>query len=169
MTRAPWLAMFAVAFGAALLLAGCGATPGGTSGGAPGTTPGSSSSGSPGKTIFDSGTGHAGPIPRTMMGRGSTTDGMPCAGCQGASGQGTGIAPSITAATLGAKHTITHRPSTSDPSPQPVTEGPWTPQQTAEVVRTGVTPEGNHLGGRMPTWQLDAQDAAALAQYLGQL
>ena len=38
-----------------------------------------------------------------------------------------------------------------------------------EVVRTGVTPEGNHLGGRMPTWELDAQDAAALAQYLGQL
>ena len=103
------------------------------------------------------------------MGRPATTESLPCAGCHGAGGRGTGIAPSITTATLGAKHTITHKPSASTPSPQPVTEGPWTPVQTVEVVRTGVTPEGNHLGGRMPTWQLDPQDAAALAQYLGQL
>lgn len=104
-----------------------------------------------------------------MMGRPYSTDGLPCAGCHGASGQGTGIGPSITAATLGSKHTITHKPSSTDPNPQPATEGPWTAQQTVEAVRTGVTPEGNHLGGRMPKWQLDAQDSAALAQYLSQL
>jgi hypothetical protein len=50
-----------------------------------------------------------------------------------------------------------------------VTEGPWTAQQTVAVVRTGVSPEGNHLGGGMPVWQLDSQDASALAGFLEQL
>lgn len=122
-----------------------------------------------GKTIFTTGQGHAGPIPRSMMGQPFVTEGMPCAGCHGAQGKGTGIGPDITRATLGAKHTITHKPSAATPNPQPVTEGPWTPQQTVVVVRTGVTPEGNHLGGRMPQWRLDAQDASALAAYLQQL
>lgn len=122
-----------------------------------------------GASIYTKGVGHAGPIPRSMMGGPAVTEGLPCAGCHGANGQGTGIGPSITRATLGAKHTITHKPSPTDPNPQPVTEGPWTPAQTAEVARTGVTPEGNHLGGRMPRWQLDAQDSAALAQYLSTL
>jgi mono/diheme cytochrome c family protein len=152
--------MFIVALVAVLLLAGCASGATSQTGGA---------GGSAGKTIFDTGSGHAGPIQRSMMGAPATTSGLPCAGCHGAAGQGTGIAPSITRSTLGSKHTITHKPSAADPSPQPVSEGPWTPAQTVEVARTGVTPEGNHLGGRMPLWQLDSQDADALAQYLGQL
>jgi hypothetical protein len=141
-----------LAAAATALLAGCG-----------------SSSASPGQKVFDTGEGHAGPIPRSAMGGPYSTQTPPCAGCHGAKGAGTGIAPSITRAALGAQHTITHKPSASDSSPQPVTEGPWTSQQTVEAVRTGATPEGHHLGGRMPTWQLDSQDASALATYLGQL
>jgi mono/diheme cytochrome c family protein len=154
MSRYVWSAVLSVALGAALITGGCSTA---------------DPQSSPGKTIFDTGNGHAGAIARSMMGGPNTTDGLPCAGCHGAHGQGTGIGPSITAATLGATHTITHKPSASDPAPQPVTEGPWTPQQTVAVVRTGVTPEGHHLGGRMPKWQLDPQDASALAAYLGQL
>ena len=127
------------------------------------------SSSDPGQLIFTRGEGHAGPIPRSNMGGAYTTRGLPCAGCHGASGQGTGVGPSITRATLGTAHTITHKPSATDPNPQPVTEGPWTALQTVAVVRSGVTPEGRHLGGRMPMWQLDAQDSAALAKYLSQL
>lgn len=124
---------------------------------------------SPGRDIFNSGQGHEGAIPRSAKGGAFTTDGLPCAGCHGYTGRGTGIAPDITRATLGAKHQITHMPSFSSPSPQQVTEGPWTTQQTVQVVRTGVTPEGHHLGGRMPMWQLDSQDSKALAAYLGTL
>lgn len=123
----------------------------------------------PGALIFAKATGHAGPIARSTGGGPYITEGLPCAGCHGASGQGTGIAPPITRAVLGSKHTITHKPSPGSPPSSAVTEGPWTAAQTADVVRTGVTPEGNHLGGRMPRWQLDDQDAAALAQYLGTL
>ena len=145
--------IISVALCAALLPTGCGAA----------------SSGSPGQRIFDAGVGHAGAIPRSAMGGPYSTDGPPCAGCHGATGQGSGIGPGIAAANLGAKHTITHKPSAADTSPQPVTEGPWTPQQTVGAVTTGVTPEGDHLGGRMPKWRLDSTDASALAQYLGKL
>ena len=134
---------------------------------AAGCTAGSPSS--PGQKIFDTGVGHAGAIPRSSMGGPYATDTPPCAVCHGRNGQGTGIGPGIGRAILGTRHSITHKPSPSDPSPQPVMEGPWTPQQTVEVVRTGVTPEGNHLGGRMPRWQLDSQDASALASYLGKI
>jgi len=104
-----------------------------------------------------------------------------CSAAGGSSGSGavlgkaiftTGVGhagPNITHAALGKQHTITHKPSASDSQPQPVTEGPWTAQQTVAVVRTGVSPEGNHLGGRMPVWQLDSQDASALAGFLEQL
>jgi len=143
----------ACATGLLLLAAGCAAT----------------SSSSPGQKIFATGVGHSGPIPRSSMGRPYSTDTPPCAVCHGPKGQGTGIGPNISRAVLGTKHSITHKPSASDPSPQPVTEGPWTPEQTVEVVRTGVTPEGAHLGGRMPMWRLDSQDASALASYLGGL
>lgn len=142
----------AIAMGVVILVGGC------------------TSSGDPaGKNIYFAGQGHAGPIPRSTLGGPPVTGGRACANCHGPGGQGGGIGPSITRATLGSKHTVTHKPSAADPNPQPVTEGPWTTQQTVDVVRTGVTPEGQRLGGLMPTWQLDSQDAAALAVFLGQL
>ena len=122
-----------------------------------------------GRTIFATGKGHAGAIPRSSMGGAYTTSGPGCAFCHGAEGTGGGIGPPITRAVLGTARTITHRPSAETPSPQPVTEGPWTTAQTVETVKTGKTPEGNFLGGRMPKWKLDAQDAAALEEYLGTL
>ena len=123
-----------------------------------------------GKAIFDTGQGHAGAIERSMMGGPYGTDGLPCVGCHGGQGQGTGIGPAINRATLGASHTITHKPSSpSGPAPAPVTEGPWTAEQTVGVVQSGTTPEGAQLGGRRPRWKLDAVDSAALAAYLGKL
>ena len=151
-----FIVVLAAAVLLAALLAGC-------------TGGGSSATSSPGETIFMTGNGHSGAIPRSMMSGPYQTDGLPCAGCHGKRGQGTGIGPSITRATLGTQHTITHIPTAGGAPPQQVTEGPWTAAQTAEVVKTGKTPEGNQLGGRMPRWQLDTQDAAALATYLGQL
>ena len=159
MRRMSWIVVVAVVLSAAVVLAGCSGASGGASPGAA----------SPGKTIFTTGTGHAGTIPRSMGPGSYQTEGLPCAGCHGPAGQGTGIGPNITRATLGAQHTVTHMPTAGGTPPQQVTEGPWTPEQTVEVVRTGKTPEGNQLGGRMPRWQLDAQDASALAAYLGQL
>ena len=124
---------------------------------------------SPGARIFQLGEGHSGAIPRSAMGGPYSTSGPGCAFCHGDKGQGTGQAPSITRATLGSSHSIRHMRSAADQNPAPVTEGPWTAAQTVEVVRTGVTPEGNHLGGRMPRWQLDTQDGNALAGFLGTL
>lgn len=158
------LAIAAAALLAAALVAGCSASSGGS--GSAGAGGGEAALG---KAIFMTGRGHAGAISRSMMGGPYKTDGLPCAGCHGPQGRGTGIGPNITRATLGASHSITHKPSPSNPQPQAVTEGPWTTAQTVEVVTSGTTPEGNALGGRMPRWQLDPQDSAALAAYLGQL
>lgn len=158
MRRAFSLLAAVTAIATALLTTGC------TAGGA-----GNATGAALGKVIYNSGQGHSGTIPRSMMDGAYQTEGLPCAACHGPQGQGTGIGPSITRATLGTQHTITHKPSATDPQPQPVTEGPWTTAQTVEAVRTGVTPEGHHLGGRMPRWQLDSQDASALAEYLGGL
>jgi hypothetical protein len=72
----------------ALLLEGCSSAQGSTGSGAV-----------LGKEIFDTGRGQTGSIPRSMMGGVYTTEGLPCAGCHGAQGQGTGIGPSITRAT----------------------------------------------------------------------
>lgn len=125
--------------------------------------------GSPGARLFATGQGHAGAVPRSTSGGPYATSGPGCASCHGAAGQGGRIGPSITRATLGASHSVTHRPSALAPDPAPVTEGPWTPDQTVQAVRTGKTPEGNDLGGPMPRWQLDSQDASALAGFLGTL
>ena len=155
---ARWAVIASAVLCVMLLLTGCSGTRGSTGTGA-----------ALGKAIFTTGRGHAGPVPRSTMGGSYETVGLPCMGCHGAQGQGTKVGPSITRATLGASHSITHMPTAIVPQPQPVTEGPWTPEQTVEVVRTGTTPEGNTLGGRMPRWQLDSQDASALAAYLGSL
>jgi mono/diheme cytochrome c family protein len=154
------------------LLAACssGTTTGGSAGGSTSSGATAGSSADPGAQIFSSGVGHAGAIPRSMMGGAYGTQGPPCAMCHGAQGQGTGIGPNITRAVLGSKHTITHKSAAgSNQTPSPVSEGPWTTAQTVEAVKIGTTPEGNKLGGRMPHWQLDAQDSAALAAYLGKL
>jgi hypothetical protein len=125
--------------------------------------------GSPGARLFATGQGHAGAVPRSTSGGPYATSGPGCASCHGATGQGGRIGPSIARATLGASHSITHRPSALTPDPARVTEGPWTPDQTIETVRTGKTPEGDYLGGPMPRWQLDSQDASTLAGFLGTL
>ena len=129
----------------------------------------SSMASTPGGRIFASGQGHGGAIPRSTMGGPYVTEGMACANCHGNGGKGAPIGPDISRGLLGARHTITHKPSSGSAAPEPVTEGPWTSQQTVAVVRTGVTPEGNRLGGRMPRWHLDSQDASALAVFLGRL
>jgi mono/diheme cytochrome c family protein len=159
MRRAFWSAAAVVVLSAApFLVFGCTGASGSSDAGT-----------SAGRTIFATGQGHAGLVARSMMGGPFQTKGLACAVCHGAQGQGTGIGPSITRATLGSRHTVTHKPSTSNLQPQPVTEGPWTPDQTVKVAQTGTTPEGNALGGRMPRWRLDSQDASALAAYLGSL
>ena len=123
----------------------------------------------PGGRIFASGQGHGGAIARSTMGGPWVSEGMACANCHGNGGKGTPVGPDISRAVLGVSHTITHKPSAGSAVPQPVTEGPWTAQQTVAVVRSGMTPEGNRLGGRMPRWRLDAQDASALAGFLAGL
>ncbi len=140
--------------GAIVLLAGCTRAP---------------AANTSGQKIFALGVGHSGSIPRSMGDGPYATEGLSCAGCHGSEGAGTGIAPAVTRAVLGTSHTIAHKPVLGSPPPPAVAEGPWTMQQTIEAVTTGVTPEGNHLGGRMPRWRLDTQDAAALAQFLGSL
>lgn len=119
-------------------------------------------SASVGERIYREGVGHDGPVTRSTGGDPFTT-GPVCENCHGENGEGN-VGPAINRETLGKRHSIKHQGQK-----KPAPEGPWTTEQTVDVARTGITPEGVILSRVMPRWHLDNQDADELAQFLGML